>query len=176
VHTTDTPPAQITARQRLLCAAIIGTAFLAVWSASASAAVNALTSCDQVAREMQSLEVVADPLVAVLVDLSDLEQSPEDSVRSPETVAPLLFLAPRVASILDDVFGDSEFADADQTADDAASAQGRDQHSLNEKEREATSPVAGNVSSSDVSQPPSSLYEQAAILPRFQRQMYRTDI
>lgn len=173
MHRTDTSPAAQRPRHRLLGAATVATALLmAGWAASASAAANVLTFGEHMAGELQDLEVAPQPLVADLVDLSDLDDS--EAGAAPETVAPLLYLAPRVASIFADVFGDSEPTDAVAEAADANSTEA--EQDLADEDAASTSPVAGNVNSSDGSEPVSPLYENAAILPRFHRQMYRTDI
>jgi hypothetical protein len=151
---------------------------MAGWSASASAAASVVAFGEHMAGELQSLEVAPQPLVADLVDLSDLDDSPSSA--APETVAPLLYLAPRVASIFADVFGDSD--PADTVGAEAADANSTEaEQDLADEDAASTSPVAGNVNSSNVnssdgSEPVSPMYENAAILPRFHRQMYRTDI
>jgi hypothetical protein len=103
------------------------------------------------------------------VDLSDVSGSPESADNLTESVAPLLFLTPRVASILADVFGDS---DSTRQVANATPAKAEP-----EQQKPASSPVVGNANAEDRAAPVvSPMYEHAAILPRFQRQMYRTDI
>jgi hypothetical protein len=142
-----------------------GLALLVVaWSSPGLAAAHAAVGCDRTARELQSLDV--GQLRVAVVDLSDVSGSPE-SDNLTESVAPLLFLTPRVASILEDVFGDSD----DNTRQVAKATPAR------AEPEQQSSPVVGNASAEDRTAPVvSPMYEHAAILPRFQRQMYRTDI
>jgi hypothetical protein len=134
------------------------------WSTPALAAAHAAAGCDKTAQDFKSLD--ADHLRLEAVDLSDA--SPERPDTLSESVAPLLFLTPRVASILQDVFGDT---DAIRQATDVATAESAPE----EQKEPASSPVVGNAPGG--AEPAvSPMYEHAAILPRFQRQMYRTDI
>jgi hypothetical protein len=75
-----------------------------------------------------------------------------------DSVAPILYLTPRVTNIVDDVF---------QTASDKLPQETPEQPS--------SSPLAGSDEKSD---PIEALDEEseAGVLPRFQRQMLRTDI
>jgi hypothetical protein len=75
-----------------------------------------------------------------------------------DSVAPILYLTPRVTNIVDDVF---------QTASDNFPQETPEQPS--------SSPLAGSDEKSD---PIEALDEEseAGVLPRFQRQMLRTDI
>jgi len=168
VHTTDTSPARESSRLLLGtaagCLALLATA----WSSPGLAAARTSVGCDKVAHNLQSLDI--DRLTVEVVDLSDVSKAPEKSDEIADSVAPLLFLTPRVATILEDVFGDSEEAgavkDATTEPEEANSA------------KRATSPVVdnGKAPSASLDAPASPMYENAAILPRFQRQMYRTDI
>lgn len=142
--------------------ALAGAFTLAVgaWSTPVLAAAHAAAGCDKSAQDLKSLDV--DHLRLEAVDLSDV--SPESPDTSSASVAPLLFLTPRVASILQDVFGDSD-----------AARQAAVKSAPEDQEEPASSPVVDNASGG--SEPAASpMYEHAAILPRFQRQMYRTDI
>lgn len=146
--------------------AMAGAFTLAVgaWSTPALAAAHAAAGCDKTAQDLKSLDV--DHLRLEAVDLSEV--SPESPDTLSESVAPLLFLTPRVASILQDVFGDS---DAVRSAEDAVAVKSAPE----EQEEPASSPVVDNAPGG--AEPAvSPMYEHAAILPRFQRQMYRTDI
>ena len=166
MHTTDMPPAR-ESNHWLLGAAVSCIALLAAsWSSPGLAATRTSVGCDKVAQDLQSLDI--DRLAIEVVDLSDMSESPEDSDDLADSVAPLLFLTPRVATILEDVFGDSEGLQAAENAE-APPADA-------EAESPATSPVVDNANATDMDVPVSPMYENAAILPRFQRQMYRTDI
>jgi hypothetical protein len=147
--------------------ALAGAFTLAVgaWSTPALAAAHAVAGCDKGAQGLERLDI--DHLRLEAVDLSDV--SPENPDTLHESVAPVLFLTPRVASILQDVFGDS---DAARHAEDSAAAV---KSAPEQQEEPASSPVVDNAPGG--SEPAASpMYEHAAILPRFQRQMYRTDI
>ena len=168
MQTTDKSPANGTS-QRLLCAALTALSLLAAaWSAPGHAAAHLDVGCDRVAKDFETLD--SGSLEIQVVDLSDVsDSSPGDTDDLTKSVAPFLFLTPRVTSILQDVFGDSgKPAAAPETK--AAVAE----------EAQATapsaSPVVDNASTSEFTGPVSPLYENGAILPRFQRQMYRTDI
>lgn len=166
MQTTDTSPARRTAR---LLPGVAGClALLAIgWSSPGHAAARTSVGCDKVAQELQSLDI--DTLAIEVVDLSDVSESPEKSDELADSVAPLLFLTPRVATILEDVFGETEEPGA--AVDDANTIQ----PTQTKDAKAPTSPVADNVER-DIETPESPMYENAAILPRFQRQMYRTDI
>jgi hypothetical protein len=152
--------------RRFLHAATGGFALLiAVWSSPGLAAAHAAVGCDRTAQDLKSLDV--DQLRIEVVDLSDVSGSPESSDNLTESVAPMLFLTPRVASILEDVFGDGARQVTKATPAKAEP----------EPQKPASSPVVDNASAEDSAEPVASpMYEHAAILPRFQRQMYRTDI
>jgi hypothetical protein len=149
-----------------LYAAAGGVALLvAAWSSPGLAAAHAAVGCDRTAQELQSLDVRQ--LRVAVVDLSDVVSPASDSLT--ESVAPLLFLTPRVASILEDVFGDSDSSRQAAKATPVTAPP--------EPQKPASSPVVDNASAEDRAEPVGSpMYEHAAILPRFQRQMYRTDI
>lgn len=164
VHTTDTSPARGSCRFRIAAAAACVALLAVAWSSPGLAAARTSVGCDRVAHNLESLDV--DTLAIEVVDLSDVEQAePSDALA--DSVAPFLFLTPRVAIILEDVFGDSP-------ADEAASEDTQMEAADAKEAKPATSPVVDNAPNVDA--PVSPMYENAAILPRFQRQMYRTDI
>jgi hypothetical protein len=167
VQTIDTSPAAQGSNRKFLYAAVGGISLvLAAWSAPGLAAAHTAVDCDQVPHDLQSLDI--GQLAVEAVDLADVSEAPETSDDLTESVSPLLFLTPRVASILQDVFGDSDEAEpaAKQEIRPAPAA---------ERPKPAASPVVDNAGSAELAAP-SGMYEHAAILPRFQRQMYRTDI
>ena len=176
MQTTDTSPAAATGSQhRFLFAALMAaTLLVAIWSSPGLAAAHLAAGCDKMAKNLQSADV--DRPAIELVDLSNVSESEDAADNLTESVAPLLFLTPRVASILENVFGDR---DEDITADRALAAgpetPARQKANIEQAEP-ATTPVVDNSSGSRLGQPVSPMYEHAAILPRFQRQMYRTDI
>ncbi|MEX2123083.1 MAG: hypothetical protein WD795_04255 [Woeseia sp.] len=168
MYPSNTSPADQGSPRRTLYAALTGVSLLLLgWTSSGLAAAHVDASGNQAVRDLQSLQVGS--LTVEAVDLADVSESPEESDELTEALAPLLFLTPRVASILEDVFGDIENMKQAATGADQPAAE-------TDKPDTATSPVADNVDSAPTAEPVSPLYENAAILPRFQRQMYRTDI
>lgn len=162
MHSNDSSPAARKSRQRTLSAAVAGVSMLlAGWPAAFAASAPGI-SCGQGSRQPQELPAVD------LVDLSDVDDASRP--QAVDSAAPLLYLAPRVVSILEDVFRDGQPEKSVSASADAAD--GGDPG----PENAATSPVAGHLDSSDTPEAEASRYEDAAILPRFQRRMYRTDI
>lgn len=129
------------------------------WSSTALGATSALVRCDQVARDLTSLEVNVEALSVDLVDHVVTELDPgsfESESDSTDSMAPLLYLTPRVATILRDVF-----------------APAAENQAVDGKEEVQTSPLAD---SDDKTRSADAGDENAVDLPRFQRQMFRTDI
>ena len=120
-----------------------------------TAAPCAASDCD-----LERVEGLLNPLTVRPVDLADAAAPDEAATpaAATESLAPLLFLAPRVTSILEDVFE----ADAG-----AGAAEG---------EAPLRSPVAGTDGASSGPRKSSPEADQASVLPKYQRQMYRTDI
>ncbi|MGH8166165.1 MAG: hypothetical protein ACREQ1_02940 [Woeseiaceae bacterium] len=163
MYANDTSPIDQGSPHRRPYAALAGLSLLlAGWCTSSLAAAHVDVIGNHAARDLQSLTVE-------VVDLSDVSDSAEASDGLTESAAPWLFLTPRVASILQDVFGDNDGSDAEAAAEAVEPAQA-------DRAETASSPVAENVRPAQVAEPESPLYEHNAILPRFQRQMYRTDI
>jgi hypothetical protein len=143
--------------------ALAATAVLSAgWSTTALGATSSLVPCDQVARDLTSLNVAVETLSVDLVDHVITEPKPgsfesiETNSDTTDTMAPLLYLTPRVATILRDVF---EPAAVNQTLDSDEELQ--------------TSPVAESI---EETRSVDAEDEQVISLPRFQRQMFRTDI
>lgn len=99
-------------------AAIAASALLATgWGSLALAAASSVVECDDVAKNLQSLEVAVDELsvesiehIPADIDITasePLEARPERSV----VTSPILDLTPRVAAIIRDVFGQPESPD-----------------------------------------------------------------
>jgi len=142
------------------CAALAATlALSAGWSSTALGATSSLVPCDQVARDLTSLEVATDALSVDLVDHVTTELEPgsfETESDATDTLAPLLYLTPRVVTILRDVFAPAAASQA-----------------LDVEEEIQTSPLAD---SDDQTISVDAAEEREIDLPRFQRQMFRTDI
>jgi hypothetical protein len=75
-------------------------------SAPAQAANNLVNPCDQVGRDLQSLEVPVDELTVDVVDHATTDAvTLDEQAADADPVAPILYLTPRVTNILRDVFG-----------------------------------------------------------------------
>jgi hypothetical protein len=128
-------------------------------NATAHAASSSRDPCDQVGRDLQSLEV---PVYSLTVDMID--HVPIDPVAISEQsadadpVAPVLHLTPRVTNILRDVFGPATEGLLPETT-----------------EQPSSSPVAGSDAKSDGVEPVQA-EEETSDSPRFRQQMLRTDI
>ena len=133
-------------------------------SVTAHAASSSHSPCDQVGGDLKSLEVPVDALTVDVVD-----HTPEDPVTADpdaldeqtaitDAVAPVLYLTPRVTNILRDVFGT-----AAQVPPQPA------------PEQPASSPVADSDGKA-LTEEPAEKADETRDLPRFQRQMFRTDI
>ena len=128
-------------------------------SATCHAATNAVIPCKQVGRNLQSLSVPVDKLKVDVVDHVPIDPDlldEETAVREP--VAPVLKLGPRLTNILRDVF--------DSTAEDLLQES---------SEQPSSSPLADSDQKKDLSEVSDEAVEETQ-LPRFQRQMLRTDI
>jgi len=148
------------------------------WSATALAATSPTSNCWEISRNLQSLETPVVELSIMLVDLPEAEvemglidaREPIGSIGSDST-APLLFLTPRVASMLREVFDDVNDAEAnDGQAVRPANA---------DLKRDSTLPPIAEGSTDQSSLPSLEDAEsppRIQTIPRFQRPMYRTDI
>lgn len=138
------------------------------WGATAFGASSLNIDCDRSANGYLSRSAASDELSVSMVDLTaddstvGLERSIDDAVDADESIAPLLYLAPRVASILDDVF------DEDKSAAGPIPA----------TQKPSVAPMADSADEPAVKQHDveNSLIEVHPALMRIQREMYRTDI
>ena len=145
-------------------------ALCAGWSASAFGAATNHVECNDIARDLKSLQIPAEALSVSKVDhvsiepiTSDIDVLDAESASS-ETVAPFLFLTPRVASVLRDIFDVSRELPVEEATSETPS-----------------SPVAESERIPDLSElldqtDPASASDNEIILPRFQQRMFRTDI
>lgn len=128
-------------------------------SAPAHAASRFVVPCDQVGRELKSLEL---PVNALTVDVVDHTPTDPDAIDEQsaitDSVAPVLYLTPRVANILRDVFGTT----AEELPDERPA-------------QPSSSPLADSDRKSDAVEP-ADTGNETSDLPRFQQQMLRTDI
>lgn len=125
--------------------------------------------CAAVDCDVPGTESLLHPLTLRPVDLAHAMAADEAAgpAAATQSLAPLLFLTPRVTSILEDVFE----ADAGpQAAETAAAGEG---------EAPATSlrsPLAETDGAASAARDSSPETDHASVLPKYQRQMYRTDI
>ncbi len=132
--------------------------------ATAQAASSSLVPCDQVGRDLKSLEVPVNSLTLAVVDTAPMNpvaadpDAIDEQTAVTDSVAPVLYLTPRVTNILRDVFGTAA-----------------EELPLETPEQPSSSPVAGSEDPSDAVEP-ADAGNATRDLPRFQRQMFRTDI
>ena len=132
--------------------------------ATAQAASSSLVPCDQVGRDLKSLEVPVNSLTLAVVDRAPMNpvaadpDAIDEQTAVTDSVAPVLYLTPRVTNILRDVFGTAA-----------------EELPLETPEQPSSSPVAGSEDPSDAVEP-ADAGNATRDLPRFQRQMFRTDI
>lgn len=141
-------------------------------------------SCNSVAQHLKSVDIAAQQWAIERVDLittdtgtiEDLEDRTADAA-SP--AAPLLFLTPRVANILEDIFADG--GDVPTTTSEAvpmAVAAGEDSATRRQDSAD-TAADASDLTDLDYAIQHGAMRESMfniESLPRFQRPMYRTDI
>ena len=152
-------------RAGTLATALAGITLLSTgWCATALGASSSLVPCDEAGTDLKSLEVAVSELTVNVVDhMTTRGDAATGEVLDPaagasDSAAPVLFLTPRVATILRGVFDtDSDAA----TADDESNA-------------DAPAPSAQSEATDKLA--PVTLIDRAAEIPRFQRQMYRKDI
>lgn len=153
------------------------------------------SGCDSVARALKSAEIPVETLTVDLVDLMTEDRGAADSVigHEQDPTAPLLFLTPRVAHILQDVFGDdtetTETPKAKATPQErvreimlAANAGARAEALPQPATKTSRSAGGDSATKFDGSEPaiaPGPLTEtfyDVDTLPRFQQRMFRNDI
>jgi hypothetical protein len=127
---------------------------------------------DEVARDLQSLNVTVSDLsvpsdaasnrqAAALNDLGDVAASPMESSNSGEdSAAPILYLTPRVTTLLDTVF------------DNTSRAPLAPQEVSQDGSQDSTNTPANALQKSA----PVTVTEKDSVVPQFQRHMYRNDI
>ena len=150
------------------------------WCSTALGATGSMAACDRTA-DLRSLDVPASDLSANVVGHIAVEpgnandESPNARPPQAESTAPILYLAPRVAVILQNVF--SAVAIETPPLDSRDSTQSLATESVSQDES-PLSPVAGDASQTDSSEliNPASAGAEVEDTPHFQRQMFRTDI
>jgi hypothetical protein len=148
--------------------AILAAAMLSVWSGTALSASWSSQDCQQATDNPCSVDSIAEltakPVDHVTIEprLSDADHAPLTPAAAEEHHTPLLYLSPRVASVLRDIFGDAEAVEPQN--EDLPSSTLAEIESKTEFE-EGTDPGSGQPE-----------VEEAPSLPLYQRQMYRIDI
>jgi hypothetical protein len=136
-------------------------------SSASFAASPSIVPCDQVSRDLKSLEVPATALTVDRVDHAHADpvaanpDSIDERTSVTDSVAPILYLTPRVTNIVRDVFGTTSEELPEQTALQRSTSPGAPMADADQK--------AEKTESSDVE-------NETSDLPRFQQQMYRKDI
>ena len=131
------------------------------------AASSPVAPCDEVARDLQSLNVTVSDL-SVNVDRravkpeGNLPASLQDEAPPQDTAAPMLYLTPRVANILETVFDNTTKAPPADSQGDAADAPPENSPSDAQSRLRKSAPVTA--------------IDQESVVPRFQLNMYRNDI
>ena len=143
---------------RSTCSSLPLIAAALMMSATAQAATNAGVPCEQVGRDLQSLDVAVNELAVEAVDHTaiDADIIDEESVVR-ESVTPVLNLGPRVTNILRNVF--------DTTTEEL----------LQESSDQPSSPLAEADEEKDAVESHDATRDEPEI-SRFQRRMLRTDI
>lgn len=137
----------------------------------AFAATNSDPGCDEVSRDLRRLEITMDTLEVAAVDhmpvTNDVAntESLDTAVPTEGAAAPVLYLTPRVATILREVFGTDDDEDVREATPDADSPVAEGSEVEDSGDAEATEMTA-----------PVTLIDQTEELPQFQRQMFRKDI
>ena len=151
----------------------------AAWSVSAYGAANSIADCADGYENLQNLDAPTVELLINLVDLPadsgdlGLSETLEPAMPADHSSVPFLYLTPRVESILNGVF-DAESADSDTIISDSqersdAEAIGDSSFPPIAEENADHSSLPG-LEESEMSR------EDTRAMPRFQHQMYRTDI
>ncbi len=150
----------------------LGLMFLtAIWSVSALAASG--PACDNSGHRLQTLNVSVQALTAEPVDHvgptaeSAATPKPADTVN--QAIAPLLYLTPHIAAILNSVFESTDAAPSQETLT---------LESVPDTSKPATAASAPQATASDVEGDPAPANNafRNDDIARFQRQMYRKDI
>jgi hypothetical protein len=150
----------------------MGLMFLtAVWSVSVLAASG--PACDNSGHRLQTLNVSVQALAAEPVDhigaTTESAAAPQPADTVNQAIAPLLYLTPHIAAILNSVF---------ESTDVAPSQEPVTRELVPEASKPATAASAPQATASDVEDdtaPVNSAFRNDDIA-RFQRQMYRKDI
>ena len=136
-------------------------------SSASLAASPSIVPCDQVSRDLKSLEVPAAALTVDRVDHATADpvaanpDSIDEQISVTDSVAPILYLTPRVTNIVRDVFGTTSEELTDEAALHRSTSPGAPMADADQK--------AEKIEASDVE-------NESSDLPRFQQQMYRKDI
>jgi hypothetical protein len=151
--------------QMLWPATLAGVACLGIAS-SAIAANTSVVPCDEVALDLRSLKVANSDLSVKINETSNLADSQSaDSVdagsATQDRAAPMLYLTPRVATILETVFDNEATPRDGEDIDNSAESAERPANELLDSQQKSA---------------PVTVIDKDAVAPRFQRHMFRKDI
>lgn len=151
---------------RLLIPGLSAAAATLLLSASALAASKPVVPCEEVGRNLKSLEVPVETLNLETIDHGPIAQPTEESIAAEEDArtaaaeSPIIYLTPRVTSILRDVF--------DSDTENPAPVM---------PVHPVTSPVADSEEDlAETAVAPADVVTEPQDVPHYQRQMYRKDI
>lgn len=131
---------------------------------NARAASDAFVDCDQLATSLRSLDVPPAELPLDSTDHLDADKQAALEAAADDKVSPVLLLTPRVATIMQEVF-DSVAIDTGDTSEETS-----------EPAPEAATPPVVKAISPPALPAADETATNPHYMPRFQRQMYRTDI
>jgi len=150
------------------------------WNAAALGATGPASDCQELSKSLKSLETPVIELSFTLVDLpeTDVELglvTPSEPIRAvdstADSTAPYLFLTPRVASMLREVFDDASDKEVSELVLTTPSSVGSRKESVLPPVAEGTSGQSPLTTLEEIE-----LSTPVQAIPRFQRPMYRTDI
>ena len=172
-----------TAPFRALGVTLVGTVALGLCNV-ALAAPGWSASCNSVTQHLKSVHIASPQWTIERVDLITTDTNAVDALdertaSAADPAAPFLFLTPRVANILEDIFADAgDVPTADGDAVPVAVASGEDSTTRRQESAEAAGD-ASDMTDLDYTIRHGAMRESMynfESLPRFQRPMYRTDI
>jgi hypothetical protein len=168
---------------RALCVTLVGSMALGLCDV-ALAAPGWSASCNSVTQHLKSDHISSPRWAIERVDLITTETNAVDALdertaRAADPAAPFLFLAPRVANILEDIFADTgDVPAAHGEAVPMVVTAGEDSATRRQESAEASGD-ASDLTDLDYAVRHGAMRESMynfESLPRFQRPMYRTDI
>jgi len=154
--------------QRLRPVTLAGVVCLGLATTGSALAANTpVVPCDEVARDLRSLTVARSDLSVSINDSGSIQDNTNtDSVdadaATEDPTAPMLYLTPRVATILETVFDNDAESHAGENSGDSADATDDGQRNESFESQQKSAPVTA--------------IDKDAVVPQFQRHMFRKDI